>query len=67
MTHLLAQTPTCLNVIMATAVLNGQSQPVSVIRHSTYLVYVTVSWSGHGMPVAAATEQPSRVAPLPGV
>jgi len=65
MTHLLAQTSTCLNVIMATAVLNGQSRPVSVIRHSTYLVFVT--WPGHGIPVAAATEQPSSVAPLPDV
>ena len=55
----LAQTSTCLNVIMATAVPNGQSQPVSVIRHSTYLVFVIVSWPGRGMPVAAATGQPS--------
>jgi len=67
MTHLLAQTSTCPNVIMATAALNGQSRPVSVIRHGTYLVLVNVSWPGHGMPVAAATEQPSSVAPLPGV
>jgi len=67
MTHLLAQTSTRQNVIIATAVLNGHSQPVSVIRHNTYLVFVTVSWAGHGMPVAVVTEQPNIAAPLPVV
>jgi hypothetical protein len=54
---------------MAVAELNGQSQTVSVIRHCTYLVFLTVSWPGHRIPVEAATTeeaQPNRVAPLPG-